>query len=178
MRLKDKKVAFLVGPKFEDLEFWAVYMRLIEEGAKVTVASPEAGKTYTSKNGGLTATSEVGASSLRAEEFDAVVVPGGYCPDKIRRDEGVKKLVREAYEKGRIVGMICHAGSVGLSAGIVHGKRATGSEGIKDDLLAAGATWVDEPAFREGNIVWGRVVEDIPFFNRELVSAIERGGSG
>ncbi|HYU92468.1 MAG TPA: DJ-1/PfpI family protein, partial [Actinomycetota bacterium] len=82
-------------------------------------------------------------------------------------------LVAKAYGQGKIVGLICHAGLVGISAGIVGGHQATGSLGIKDDLVNAGATWVDEPAFRDGAIVWGRVVEDIPAFCRELVAAIE-----
>jgi protease I len=80
--------------------------------------------------------------------------------------------VREAVAAGKIVGLICHAGLVGISAGVVEGRRATGSLGIRDDLVNAGATWVDEPAFRDGNLVWGRVVEDIPDFCRELVAAI------
>jgi protease I len=87
----------------------------------------------------------------------------------------VTSLVRKAHDDGKIVGLICHAGLVGISAGIVAGGRATGSLGIKDDLVNAGATWVDEPAFREGNVVWGRVVEDIPDFCRELVDAIVAG---
>ena len=85
----------------------------------------------------------------------------------------MKDLVRKAYDQSKIVGLICHAGLVGISAGIVTGQRATGSLGIKDDLVNAGATWVDEPAFRDGTIVWGRVVQDIPDFCRELVAAIE-----
>jgi protease I len=87
----------------------------------------------------------------------------------------VTGLVRTAHERGAIVGLICHAGLVGISAGIVDGGRSTGSLGIKDDLVNAGSTWVDEPAFRDGTIVWGRVVEDIPDFCRELVTAIETG---
>jgi protease I len=109
---------------------------------------------------------------VRADELDAVVVPGGWAPDKLRRNADVKALVRTAYDRGKVVGLICHAGLVGISAGVVSGHRATGSLGIKDDLVNAGATWVDEPAFRDGNLVWGRVVEDIPAFCRELVDAI------
>ena len=100
------------------------------------------------------------------------MVPGGWAPDKLRRHDEVTGLVRKAYNQGKIVGLICHAGLVGISAGIVEGHRATGSLGIKDDLVNAGATWVDEPAFRDGTIVWGRVVEDIPDFCRELVAAV------
>jgi protease I len=173
MRLKGKKIAVLVGPGYEDLEFWVPLMRLQEEGAKVTIVGIKAGESYASKSGGLKATAQVGADEVTAGQFDAVVIPGGWAPDKLRRYEGVRTLVRETYEQGKIVASICHAGLVLISAGIVHGHRSTGSLGIKDDLLNAGATWVDEPAFREDNLVWGRVVADIPDFCRELVSALE-----
>jgi protease I len=171
MKLRGMKIAYLVGPGFEDLEFWVPYMRLKEEGAEVTVVGIHAGETYQGKIG-LEARSEVGAEDVRAADFDAVVVPGGWAPDKLRRFESVKRLVRDTYEAGKIVGMICHAGLVGVSAGILEGHEATGSLGVKDDLINAGATWKDEAAFRSGNIVWGRVVEDIPDFCRELVSAL------
>ena len=173
MRLVGKKVAVLVGPGYEDLEFWVPVMRLREEGAEVTIVGPKAGAEFASKHGCLTATAEVGADDVSAADFDGVVVPGGWAPDKLRRYEGVTSLVRDTYEQGKIVGSICHAGLVLISAGIVDGHRATGSTGIKDDLINAGATWVDESAFREDNLVWGRVVADIPNFCRELVAALE-----
>lgn len=173
MRLSNKKIAFLVEDGFEDLEFWVVYMRLQEEGAQVTIVSPKAGASYASKSKGLSAKSDAAAEAIHAANFDAVVVPGGWAPDQLRRHDSVKTLVREAYAQGKIVGMICHAGWVGASAGIVKGHRATGSVGIKDDLINAGATWVDVPALRDRNLVWGRVVKDIPDFCRELVAAIE-----
>lgn len=175
MRLKGKTVGIFVGPGFEDLEFWVPYMRLVEEGARVSVIGVEAGETYASKHGCLHATGEVAARDVDSSTLDALVIPGGWCPDKIRRDEGVKRVTREVNAAGRIVALICHAGLVGISAGIVKGRRATGSAGIKDDLVNAGATWVDEPAFRDGNLVWGRVVEDIPDFCRELVAALVEG---
>lgn len=171
-RLVGRKVAVLLDEGFEDLEFWVTVMRLREEGAQVTVVGTSAGKTVRGKNA-LEATSDVAASDISADAFDAVVVPGGWAPDKLRRYEAVTRLVRTAHDDGAIVGLICHAGLVGISAEIVKGSRATGSLGIKDDLVNAGAVWVDEPAFRDGNIVWGRVVEDIPDFCRELVDAIE-----
>lgn len=172
MKLQNKRVAFFVEDGFEDLEFWAVYMRLREEGAQITTVAPKANTTYKSKSGGLSATSEAAAETLQAADFDAVVVPGGWAPDKLRRYESVKQFIRDAYAQGKIVAMICHAGWVGISAGIVKGHCATGSVAIKDDLENAGATWVDAPAFRDGNLVWGRVVADIPDFNRELVQAL------
>ncbi len=172
MKLKDKKIAFLLGPGFEDLEFWAVYMRLVEEGARVTTVGLKSGEVYPSKSGGLTARADVAAADVNPDQFDAIIIPGGWAPDKIRRYAAVTGLVKGIHDQHKIVGMICHAGLVGISARIVAGSRATGSEGIKDDLVNAGAVWVDEPAFRDGNLVWGRVVADIPDFNRELVAAL------
>ena len=169
-RLHGKRVVVLLAEGFEDLEFHVPLMRLREEGADVTVA----GLTTDEVAGkhGLLAAADVTVDELDGDSFDAVVVPGGWAPDKLRRFESVKDFVRGAHGRGAIVGMICHAGWVGISAGIVKGVRATGSIAIKDDLENAGATWVDEAALRDGNIVWGRVVDDIPDFCRELVSAI------
>ena len=174
MRLKDKRIAVLLEEGFEDLEFWVTVMRLREEGAEVVIVGTTAEKTVGGKNG-LLATSDVAADAVSADDFDALAVPGGWAPDKLRRYPAVINLVRQTYDQGKIVGMICHAGLVGISAHIVRGHRATGSLGIKDDLVNAGATWVDEAAFRDGNLVWGRVVADIPAFCRELVAAIETG---
>ncbi len=174
MRLKDKRIAVLVEEGFEDLEFWVTVMRLREEGAAVTIVGTAAAKTVRGKNG-LAASSEVAADAVKADDFEAIVVPGGWAPDKLRRYPAVTELVRQIHVQGKIVGLICHAGLVGISAGIVQGHRATGSLGIKDDLVNAGATWVDEAAVRDGNLVWGRVVADIPDFCRELVAAIEQG---
>jgi len=168
-----KKIVMLAGPGFEDLEFWVVYMRMVEAGFEVLIAGTEKGKEYTSKSGGLTAQAEFSPSEIRPEETDAVLIPGGWAPDKLRRDRAVLDLVRGVYDRGAVVGMICHAGLVGISAGIVDGKKATGSLGIKDDLENAGAVWVDEPAFSEGNLVWGRVVKDIPYYCRELISTLQ-----
>lgn len=172
LRLEGKRIAILLEEGFEDLEFWAPLMRMQEEGARVTVVGLTAGKTVKSKTGGLAATTDVAAADVQASDFDGLIVPGGWAPDKLRRYAAITSLVRQVYDQGKVVGMICHAGLVGISAGIVRGHRSTGSLGIKDDLLNAGATWVDEPAFRDGNLVWGRVVPDIPFFCRELVAAL------
>lgn len=162
----------LVGPGFEDLEFWAVYMRMKEEGAAIDIVGTDAGVEYTAKSGGLTAETELAAEEVDPAAVDAVLVPGGWTPDKIRRDQSVLNLVRDVNDADKIIGMICHAGLVGISADIVEGSDATGSLGIKDDLVNAGANWVDEAAFRDGNIVWGRVVKDIPDYCRVLVDAL------
>lgn len=171
MALQGLRIAYLIGPGFEDLEFWVPYMRLQEEGAEVTIVGLKSNEVYPGK-GGLQARSEVSIDQVHPDEFDALVIPGGWAPDKLRRSEAIKSFVSSIYASGKIVGMICHAGLVGISAGIVHGHEATGSEGIKDDLINAGAIWKDLPAFRSKNIVWGRVVADIPDFCRELVQAL------
>lgn len=171
MKLSGKRIAYLVEDGFEDLEFWVPLMRLQEEGARVTVVGTGRDSFYRGKHC-LEAKSDLSAEFVNADDYDALVVPGGWAPDKLRRYAGVLNLVRSAFDQGKIIGSICHAGLVLISAGILEGKKATGSVGIKDDLINAGAEWVDEPAFREGNLVWGRVVEDIPAFCRELVNAI------
>lgn len=170
MKLEGKKIAYLVEDGFEDLEFWVPLMRLEEEGAQITVVSDRAIE-FDGKHG-LQAQADKTADEVSADEFDAIVIPGGWAPDKLRRYRAVTNLVRDLYQQGKIVAAICHAGLVLISAGVVRGHRATGSEGIKDDLINAGADWVDEPAFRDGNLVWGRVVADIPDFCRELVNAL------
>jgi protease I len=170
-RLEGRAVVVLVAEGFEDLEFWVTVMRLQEEGADVRIAGMDTDEVHGKH--GLAARADTLVADVRIDDVDAVVVPGGWAPDKLRRFSGVTELVRGAHERGQIVGLICHAGLVGISAGIVEGSRATGSLGIKDDLVNAGATWVDEAAFRDGNIVWGRVVEDIPEFCHALVDAIE-----
>jgi len=173
LKLEGKKVAVLVAEGFEDLEYWVTVMRLQEEGAEVVSVGPDT-ETVTGKNV-LAAQADTTADTVDASELDGIVVPGGWAPDKLRRYPEIVDLVRGVHERGKTVGIICHGGLVAISAGIVDGVRATGSLGIKDDLVNAGATWVDEAAFREGNLVWGRVVPDIPDFCRELVAAIAEG---
>lgn len=170
--MTQKLILFLVAPEFEDLEFWVPLMRMQEEGHQVIVAGKKAKEVYTGKHG-LMAISDMTFDNINPEEFDAVVIPGGWAPDKLRRYDCVKYIVRTMYEQNKIIGMICHAGLVGISAGIVSGHLAVGSEGIKDDLINAGAIWTDKAAFRSKNIVWGRVIADIPHFCKELVAALK-----
>jgi len=171
MRLEGTKVLVLISADFEDLEFWVPVMRLQEEGAEVTVAGVRPNETYTGKYG-VPARSDISFDTMQAAEYDAVIIPGGWAPDKLRRYDAVKRLLRQMNDSGKVIGMICHAGLVGISAGIVARHTATGSEGIKDDLVNAGAIWRDESAFRSGNLVWGRVVADIPAYCRVLVQTL------
>jgi len=170
MKLEGKKVAVLIAEGFEDLEYWVTVMRLREEGAEVVSVGPDT-ESVKGKNA-LEASADVTGDGVDATELDGVVIPGGWAPDKLRRYPEILEIVRSVHERGGIIGIICHGGLVAISAGIVEGSRATGSLGIKDDLVNAGATWVDEAAFRDSNLVWGRVVPDIPDFCRELVAAL------
>ena len=170
MRLQGKKIATLVAEGVEDLEYYVPVMRLQEEGAQVLTAALEL-KPIHGKNG-LEITPDTEIKSLNADELFALLVPGGWAPDKLRRYAEVKRLVRAMDSQAKTIGIICHGGLIPISAGIMKGRRATGSLGIKDDIVNAGGTWVDEPAFRDGNLVWGRVVADIPDFCRELVQAL------
>ncbi len=169
-RLSGKTIGVFVAEGFEDLEFWVPVMRLQEEGARTLVIGLTRERA-TAKHC-LTATPDTTANLVSGAELDALVIPGGWAPDKLRRSEDVLRITREVHAEDKIIGVICHGGWVAASAGIVREMRVTGSRGIRDDMLNAGATWVDEPAFRSGNVVWGRVVEDIPDFLRELVAAL------
>lgn len=174
MRLQNKLIATLIAEGVEDLEYYVPVMRLQEEGAKVLTAGLDL-KPVRGKNG-LIITPDAKIEELKAGELFALILPGGWAPDKLRRYDSVKNLVREMNTAGKIIGIICHGGSIAISAGIIKkGQRVTGSTGIKDDLENVGGIWADESAFREGNQVWGRVVADIPDFNRELVKALIEG---
>jgi protease I len=170
MKLQGKIIATLVAEGVEDLEYFVPMMRLQEEGAQVLTAGMNL-KPVHGKNG-LVITPDATIESLRADQLSALIIPGGWAPDKLRRYNVVTNLVSEMDTMQKPLGIICHGGLVAISAGIVKGHRATGSLGIKDDLVNAGATWVDETAFRDGNQVWGRVVADIPDFCRELVKIL------
>jgi len=176
MRLAGKRIAILIAEAVEDLEFYVPFMRLQEEGADVIPAAMDL-KPIRGKNG-LEIIPTARIDQLRSRDLLAVIVPGGWAPDKLRRYAAVTQLIREMHAAGKMIGIICHGGLVAISAGIVHGRRATGSLGIKDDLVNAGALWLDAPAFREGNLIWGRVVADIPAFCRELVAALIEAAGG
>ena len=172
MRLQGKRIAFIIADEFEDLEHHVPRMRLLEEGASVVTAAKLTG-VYRGK-GGLAAEATVTTAALDPYEFDGAVIPGGWAPDKVRRDASTLEFLRRLHERGKVLGFICHAGWVATSAKLVRaGRPVTGSLGIKDDLEAHGAVWRDEAAFRDGQLVWGRVVADIPDFCRELVAALE-----
>ncbi len=172
MSLVGKKVAVLAEDMYEDPELWYPYYRLIEEGATVTLVGPEV-KTYESKHG-FPVQAQLAARDARVADFDAVIVPGGFAPDRLRRVPEVLSLVRGVYEKGGVVGAICHAAWVPISAGIMKGKRATCVAAIKDDLVNAGAVYVDQAAVVDGGLVTARTPADLPQWLPAVIAAIGR----
>ncbi|MFP4302021.1 MAG: type 1 glutamine amidotransferase domain-containing protein [Spirochaetaceae bacterium] len=166
-----KRIVSLLYDDVEDLEFWYPTLRLREAGATVDVAGEEAGREYHGKYG-LPAKAEIGFKELNPEEYDAVLVPGGWAPDKLRRFPEVLDLVRFMDEDGRIIGEICHAGWVLISAGILEGRKVTSTPGIKDDMVNAGAVWLDEPVVVDRNIVSSRRPPDLPEYLKALLNAL------
>lgn len=162
MVLNGKRVLILAGPMFEDMELLYPQYRLREEGADVVVAGLGEPK-YSGKKGHPVEV-DTDVDGVSADDFDAVVIPGGYLPDHLRRSEKVLDLVRSAYESGKTVAAICHAGWVPVSAGICRGKRMTSYWSIRDDLVNAGADWVDEEVVVDGNLISSRKPDDIPAF--------------
>lgn len=173
MPLEGKRAVVLAEDVYEDLELWYPYYRLIEAGAQVSIRGT--GKpTYHSKHG-LPVTPDGVVDEASPDEFDAVIIPGGYSPDRMRRHKPLVEFVRTMYHRGRVVAFICHAGWVPASAEILGGKRVTSVASIRDDLVNAGADWVDEPVVQDGNLISSRRPSDLPAFCRAIVSAIASG---
>ncbi|MHB1295935.1 MAG: type 1 glutamine amidotransferase domain-containing protein [Anaerolineae bacterium] len=171
MALEGKRIALLAEDQYEDLELWYPYYRLQEEGAEVVLVGPEA-KTYLSKHG-YPVRAEVAATQVSGGEFDAVVIPGGYAPDKLRRYPAVLHIVRSVFEQGGVVAAICHAAWVPISAGILKGKHMTCVPAIKDDVINAGAFYEDEPVVVDGNLVTSRLPADLPYYLPAIIAALE-----
>lgn len=166
-------VASLVHHDFEDLEFWYPTLRLREAGHEVHVLGERAGEVYRGKYG-VPAEATHDVAACNAEDYDVLLVPGGWAPDKLRRFPAVLNLVRSMDRRERVIGQICHAGWVLISAGILQGRTVTSTPGIRDDMENAGATWVDEPVVTDGHLVSSRRPPDIPAYAAALIDAIGR----
>lgn len=171
MRLQGKRVAVLAENFYEDLELWYPLLRLKEEGAEVVVVGSGNSNTYTSKYG-YPVQVDKAASEVSAIDFDAVVIPGGYAPDLMRRVPEMVALVREAHEHGKIVAAICHAGWMLASAHILKDKKVTAFFSIKDDMVHAGAQFVDKKVCVDGNIITSRKPEDLPAFMDAIITKL------
>ena len=163
MRLANKKVIALVDHEFEDLELWYPILRLREEGATVHLIGPRAKETYIGKYG-VPAVSDFGFKDLQAAaiNYDGILVPGGWAPDQLRRYPQVLQYIQEMDKSEKVIGQICHAGWVLISADILKGKTVTSTPGIKDDMTNAGATWIDEPVVVDGHLISSRRPPDLP----------------
>jgi deglycase len=173
MTLKGKRVLFLAAPLYEDLELWYPKIRLEEEGARTTVAGMGE-KTYQGKRG-YPVSVDTDVERVDATEFDALVIPGGFAPDQLRRSDKVLQLTREIYQAGKPLAFICHAGWVPISAKILKGKRATSVRAIKDDMENAGVVWEDSPVVVDGNLISSRTPADLPQFCKALIAALRQG---
>ena len=173
MKLQGKRIAILAENMYQGMELWVPYYRFKEEGAEVRVVGAGGAKSYTSKHG-YPVSVDAQAEQVKAVEFDAVVVPGGYAPDMMRRHPAMVALVRDAAQQGKVVAAICHAGWMLVSAGILKGRQATSFFSIKDDLVAAGADWKDAEVVIDGNLITSRKPDDLPAFCRAIVGALAK----
>lgn len=165
------RILVLVGDDYEDLELWYPKLRIEEAGGHVTVAGELPGRTYSGKHG-YPCASDAGLADMEAADFHGIVLPGGWMPDRLRRDERVLDLVREFAATGKLVAAICHGGWIAISAGVYRGVRVTGSLGIKDDLVNAGAIWEDAPVVVDRHFVSSRKPADLPAFMAAIVEML------
>jgi protease I len=179
MQLKGKRVAVLVEQQYQELEVWYPVYRLREAGCEVVLVGPKAGETYPSKLG-YPAKSDAAASEVSADRFEAVVVPGGFAPDYIRRSEPMLRLVRDLHAQGKPVAAVCHGPWVLCSRILpqgktpIDGRKVTCFHSIKDDVLNAGATYVDQEVCIDGNVITSRKPDDLPAFVAALIGLLAK----
>ncbi len=186
-KLAGKRIVFIVAQEFEDIELFYPVYRLSEEGAEIIVVPVNVGshprpqlfevKPVTGRYGMVIPRDSErftikGIEETNPEDFDALVIPGGFSPDRLRRVKAVLDFVKEMHDKGKVIAAICHGPQVLISAGIVKGKKCTGTKSIRDDLINAGCKYVDQPAVRDGNIVTARVPDDLPEFCQLIIEAL------
>lgn len=167
------RILTFVDDIYEDLELWYPKLRMIEAGAHVTVAGPQADTVYRGKNG-YPCRSDARIEDMDAADFHGLIVPGGFMPDKLRRDPRVLKLVRDFASSGKLVAAICHGGWIPISAGVYRGVKVTGSPGIKDDLVNAGAIWGDAPVVVDRHFVSSRKPDDLPWFCEASIAVLKQ----
>ncbi len=170
-----KTIVILVAGEYEDLEVWYPRLRLEEAGYDVKLCVAEGPLDVKGKHG-YPCRADSLLSAIAPASVEGVIAPGGWAPDKLRRDPAVLAFVRAVHERGKLVASICHGPWIPISAGILRGRRVTSSLGIKDDLVNAGAIWVDEPAVVDGNLVTARVPKDLPAFARAMLQVLAGPG--
>ncbi len=172
MAKSNLRAAVLVEQQYQEMEVWYPVYRMREAGLEVVLVGPEAGHTYLSKLG-YPAKSDRAVKDCRAEEFDALVIPGGFAPDFMRRSEAMLQFTRSMAEQGKVIAAICHGPWVLCSTGALKGKRATCFFAIKDDVINAGGLYVDEPVVRDGQLITSRKPDDLPAFMQAILSALK-----
>jgi len=173
MDLTGKRVVVLVEQQYQEMEVWYPIYRLREAGCTVTIIGPEAGTTYASKLG-YPAKSDKAARDVSANDFDGIVIPGGFAPDYIRRSEAMLKLVRDMNQQGKVVASICHGPWVLCSTPALKGKKATCFFSIKDDVMNAGASYVDAECVVDGNLITSRKPDDLPAFMKAVMAGLAK----
>jgi len=171
MRLQGKKIAVMLDREYQELEIWYPTYRLVEEGAAVTRVAPQADCVYPSKLG-YPCKSDAAARDVKGADFDAVVIPGGWAPDFMRRDETMIGFVQQCAAAGIVLAAICHGGWMLCCTDALQGKRATSFMAIRHDMLNAGALWVDEECVVDGNVITARKPDDLPAFCRAIIEAL------
>jgi protease I len=171
MELTGKRIAILTEDMFDDQEFIYCNLRMREAGATVTIVAPEAGKEYKSKHG-FPNPADRAARDVRAADFDAVIIPGGYAPDRMRRDPALVQLVKDAVESNKVVASICHGGWVLVTAGVLRGRTVTSFFSLQPEITYAGAEYVDREVVRDGNLITSRTPADLGAFCRTIIAAL------
>ncbi|MBI4599450.1 type 1 glutamine amidotransferase [Candidatus Uhrbacteria bacterium] len=171
MKLSGKHIAIFAEQKYEDMELWYSYYRLTEEGATVTIVGSGTAQEYHGKYG-YPAKVDKDINDVKADDFDALIIPGGFAPDYMRRSEHMVQFVRDMNTKGKIVAAICHGPWMLASAEIVSGKNTTSFFAIKSDMVHAGATWSDAEVVRDGNLITSRKLSDLPAFCRTIIELL------
>jgi protease I len=172
LELKGKKLVILVEQMYNDLELWYPYYRLIEAGAAVTIVGSGSETNYKGK-AGIPATADKNAEQISVADFDGIIIPGGYAPDFMRRYPAMVRLVKDFFESQKVVAAICHAGWMLASAKILNGRTVTSFFAIKDDLIHAGAKWVDQEVVADGKLVTSRKPDDLPAFMRTIIDVLK-----
>jgi protease I len=170
--LAGKRVAILVEEDFEDPELMEPLRAMKDAGARVLIVGSGSKESYKGKRGSASVTVDTTADKVKADDFDAIIIPGGYAPDKMRLHPSMVDLVRKAHAAGKIIAAVCHGPQLLISAGIVKGHRLTSWPSLAVDLKNAGAIWVDEPVVRDDNIITSRKPADLPKFNKAIIKAL------
>jgi protease I len=170
--LEGKRIAILVEEDFEDSELAEPMRAMKDAGARVVIVGTGSKKSYKGKRGTATVTPDTTADKVKAEDFDAIIIPGGYAPDKMRLHQSMIDLIREAHGEGKMIAAVCHGPQLLISADIVKGRRVTSWPSVAVDLKNAGANWVDEPVVRDGNIITSRKPADLPKFSKAIIEAL------